>query len=58
VLLPKHAPLNPEQERIVSVAIDCAIAVHRELGPGFRERIYERAFCLELDSDGLKRIIL
>jgi GxxExxY protein len=51
----KKAPLlNDEQERIVTETIACAMAVHRELGPGFRERIYERAMCLELDSRGMK----
>lgn len=34
--------------------MDCAFAVHRHLGPGFRERIYERALCLELDDRGLR----
>jgi GxxExxY protein len=34
--------------------MDCAFAVHRLLGPGFREKIYERALCLELDASGLK----
>ena len=29
--------------------IACAIAVHKELGPGFLEAIYEEAFALELD---------
>ena len=28
--------------------IACAIAVHKELGPGFRESIYEESFAIEL----------
>jgi len=54
MLLKTVTPLSPLQERIVTVAIDAAVTVHRELGPGFRERIYKRACCLELDSRGLK----
>ena len=54
MFLKTDTPLSPEQERIVTVAIDAAVTVHRELGPGFRERIYKRAYCLELDSRGLK----
>ena len=46
--------LNSEQEAIVTSAIACGITVHRELGPGFKETIYERAFCLELESRGIK----
>lgn len=34
--------------------IACAIEVHRELGPGFLEALYEEAFCAELDRQGLK----
>ena len=37
----------------MSLAVDCAFAVHRFLGPGFRERIYQRAFCLELAARGV-----
>lgn len=48
------SPLDAEQERIVSAALDCGFTVHRELGPGFREIIYERAYRLELDSRGLR----
>ena len=33
-------------------ALNCGFVVHSELGPGFKERIYERAFCLELDAQG------
>ena len=49
-MLEKHADLPPEQEEIVSLVIGCAIAVHRGLGPGFKESIYHQAFRLELDS--------
>jgi GxxExxY protein len=34
--------------------VDCGIHVHRALGPGFKEKIYHRAYCLELDSRGIK----
>ena len=51
----KNAPLlSPEDEAIVTETIACAMAVHIELGPGFKERIYHEAMCLELDSRGLK----
>lgn len=28
-------------------------AVHRELGPGFSEKVYVRAICLELTANGV-----
>jgi GxxExxY protein len=40
-------------EATVKQAVDVGYAVHRELGPGFRERIYEEAYCLELNERGL-----
>ena len=33
--------------------IGCALEVHRTLGPGFREVVYQRALALELDAAGL-----
>ena len=54
-MLIKAKPRLPdEQEQIVYRVIGCGIEVHRELGPGFRERIYEQAFSLELHAAGLK----
>jgi GxxExxY protein len=41
----------PLQE-LTKKIIGAAMAVHRELGPGFVERIYENAFVLELESQG------
>ncbi len=47
-------PLSDEEEAIVSECLGCGIAVHRELGPGFKEIIYHRAFALEAGSRGLR----
>src|SRR5688572_24236132 len=57
------APIPDEIEDIGHRVIGCAITVHRILGPGFKERIYQRAFCLELEETGLsyeceKRILV
>ena len=32
--------------------IGCAIDVHKELGPGLLESIYEKALCMELTTKG------
>jgi GxxExxY protein len=34
--------------------IGCGIRVHKALGPGFLEKIYEEALCLELAKAGMK----
>ena len=39
---------------MVQRAIDCGFAVHRALGPGFRERIHQRAYALELADRQLR----
>ncbi len=41
--------LNKVTERIIK----CAIEVHRNLGPGLLESIYERALCYEFDANGI-----
>ncbi|MGH8031283.1 MAG: GxxExxY protein [Luteimonas sp.] len=40
-------------QRVSAVAIGCAIEVHRELGHGFLERVYEEALAIELRVAGL-----
>jgi GxxExxY protein len=47
-------PLPLEIEEIVQRIIGAAIEVHRQLGPGLRERLYEAALKLELKHLGLR----
>jgi len=42
--------LSADTEILVSRIIGCALAVHRDLGPGFLEIIYRRAMCVELEA--------
>ena len=39
---------------ITERVIGCAIAVHRELHPGFMEGVYENALCHEMAKQGLR----
>ena len=45
---------KPEYERIGKLILDCAFEVHKELGPGLLESIYEVCLCEELENVGLK----
>jgi GxxExxY protein len=47
------SPLSPDEERLMTETIGCAIAVHKALGPGFLERIYRHAMCVELQARGI-----
>jgi len=42
-----------EHEDLTDKIIGCAIEVHKKLGPGFLESIYENAFILELEKHNL-----
>jgi GxxExxY protein len=42
-----------ELSEVTARIIAAALEVHRELGPGFEERIYQRALALELPAHGL-----
>ncbi|MBN1553711.1 MAG: GxxExxY protein [Phycisphaerae bacterium] len=44
----KFTPISDETERIGKEVVDAAIEVHRHLGPGLLESIYERALVHEL----------
>ncbi len=43
------ARINDVTEQIIA----CAIEVHKNLGPGFLESVYEEALCIEFDLRGI-----
>lgn len=43
-----------EHEDLTDKIIGCAIEVHKKLGPGFLESIYENAFVIELQKQNLQ----
>jgi len=43
-----------EINQLTEKIIGCAIEVHRQLGPGLLESLYESALCIELEQAGLK----
>lgn len=51
---PGAPTVAPEIEAVVTRVMDCAFAVHRALGPGFRESIYAQALRLEMDLQQIK----
>lgn len=42
-----------ELKKLTQIVIGCAYHVHNTLGPGFMEKVYENAFRLELETEGL-----
>jgi len=49
----KYLPLSEREEQIAKMIVAAAYAVHRALGPGLLEHVYEICFCHELTKSGL-----
>lgn len=47
-------PLSIREEEIGRIIVDCAYRVHKALGPGLLEKVYEICFCHELRKAGLE----
>lgn len=46
-------PLSEKEEHIAKQIVDAAYTVHKNLGPGLLEKVYEICFCHELAKRGL-----
>jgi GxxExxY protein len=45
--------LSEQEEYIVKQIVDIAIKIHKQLGPGLLEGVYEKCFCYELIKRGI-----
>ena len=43
-----HKPLTERENWLASQIVDSAITIHKFLGPGLLESVYEKCFCYEL----------
>jgi GxxExxY protein len=49
----KYLPLSQKEERVAKIIVQAAFEVHRRLGPGLLESVYETCFCHELSKRGV-----
>ena len=50
----EYNPISNELEQIGKQIVDAAYTVHKNLGPGLLEKVYEICFCHELEKRGLE----
>ena len=48
-----YSPLPEREEFLGREIVDAAYKMHKELGPGLLEKIYEACFCYELEKKGI-----
>ena len=52
----RHRGLEPSVNELTATIIGAAIEVHRALGPGLLEPIYDAALCFEFDDRGVRYV--
>ena len=51
--MPQYEPVSPRSEAAAKEVVDAAIQVHRALGPGLLESVYEQCLHYELTTRGV-----
>jgi len=49
-----YPQLSQYEEHLGSQIVDIALAIHKQLGPGLLESIYETCFCYELNKRNIR----
>ena len=49
----RYSEITEKEEQIAKEIVNAAYKVHKELGPGLLEKVYEVCFCYELKKAGL-----
>ncbi len=52
--LKKYSDLASDLNDLSKRVVDCIFQVHKKLGPGYLEKIYEDCLCIELKDQSLK----
>ena len=48
-----YKPLSDRENWLAAQIVDIAICIHKSMGPGLLENIYEKCFCYELAKRGI-----
>ena len=49
-----YTPVSQREETVAKQIVNAAYLVHKQLGPGLLEKVYEACFCHELRKAGFK----
>lgn len=49
----QYQPLTLRENQLAKEVVDIAFSLHKTLGPGLLESVYEKCFCYELEKRGI-----
>ena len=48
-----YKPITEKENWLATQIVDIAVCIHKAMGPGLLESIYEKCFCYELSKRGI-----